>query len=94
MKIKVYIQPNSKKSGYAGLHDGMPKLKITAPPVDGAANSEIIKIFAKLLNIPKSEIVISSGQASRLKILDINTDKSHEEITALLEKFQRSISPW
>lgn len=87
MKIKIYIQPNSKKSGYAGVYDGMPKLKITAPPVDGAANAEIIKIFSKLLNIPKSEIVISSGQASRLKILDINTDKSHEEITALLEKF-------
>lgn len=87
MKIKVYIQPNSKKSGYAGLYDGLPKLKITAPPVDGAANAEIIKIFSKLLNIPKSDIIISSGQASRLKILDINTDKSHEEITALLEKF-------
>lgn len=87
MKIKVYIQPNSKKSGYAGLYDGIPKLKITAPPVDGAANAEIIKIFSKLLNMPKSDIVISSGQASRLKILDINTDKSHEEITALLEKF-------
>lgn len=87
MKIKVYIQPNSKKSGYAGVYDGMPKLKITAPPVDGAANAEIIKIFSKLLNIPKSEIVISSGQVSRIKILDINTDKSHEEITALLEKF-------
>ncbi len=87
MKIKVYIQPNSKKSGYAGVYDGLPKLKITAPPVDGAANAEIIKIFSKLLNIPKSDIIISSGQASRLKILDINTDKSHEEITALLEKF-------
>lgn len=87
MKIKIYIQPNSKKSGYAGVYDGLPKLKITAPPVDGAANAEIIKIFSKLLNIPKSDIVISSGQASRLKILDINTDKSHEEITALLEKF-------
>lgn len=87
MKIKIYIQPNSKKSGYAGLYDGIPKLKITAPPVDGAANAEIIKIFSKLLNIPKSDIIISSGQASRIKILDINTDKSHEEITALLEKF-------
>ena len=43
MKIKVYIQPNSKKSGYAGLHDGLPKIKVTAPPVDGAANAEIIK---------------------------------------------------
>lgn len=85
MKIKVYIQPNSKKSGYAGLYDGIPKLKITAPPFDGAANSEIIKIFSKLLNISKSDITISSGQASRLKILDINTNKTHEEITALLE---------
>ncbi len=92
MKIKVYIQPNSKKAGYAGIHDGMPKLKITAPPVSGAANAEIIKIFSKLLNIPKSKIVISSGQTSRLKILDINTDKNHEEITDMLEKL-RSISP-
>lgn len=87
MKIKVYIQPNSKKSGYAGLYDGIPKLKITAPPVDGAANSEIIKIFSKLLNISKSDITISSGQASRLKILEINTNKTCEEITALLENF-------
>ncbi len=87
MKIKVYIQPNSKKSGYAGLYDGIPKLKITAPPVDGAANSEIIKIFSKLLNIPKSDITISSGQASRLKILEININKTCEEITALLENF-------
>lgn len=87
MKIKVYIQPNSKKSGYAGLYDGIPKLKITAPPIDGAANSEIIKIFAKILNIPKSDITISSGQASRLKILEINTNKTCEEITALLENF-------
>lgn len=87
MKIKVYIQPNSKKSGYAGVYDGLPKLKITAPPVDGAANSEIIKIFSKLLNIPKSDIVISSGQASRLKILDINTDMSHEEIINKIQLF-------
>ena len=87
MKIKVYIQPNSKKSGYAGLHDGMPKLKITAPPASGAANSEIIKIFAKLLNIAKSDITISSGQASRIKILDINTDKSYEEIINKIQSF-------
>ena len=87
MKIKVYIQPNSKKSGYAGVYDGLPKLKITAPPVDGAANAEIIKIFSKLLNIPKSDIIISSGQASRLKILDINTDKSHEEIINKIQSF-------
>ena len=87
MKIKIYIQPNSKKSGYAGVYDGIPKLKITAPPVEGAANAEIIKIFSKLLNIPKSDIIISSGQVSRIKILDINTDKSHEEIINKIQSF-------
>lgn len=87
MKIKVYIQPNSKKSGYAGMYDGLPKLKVTAPPASGAANAEIIKIFSKLLNVTKSDIIISSGHASRLKILDINTDKSHEEIINKIQSF-------
>ncbi|MDE7315727.1 MAG: DUF167 domain-containing protein [Mucispirillum sp.] len=87
MKIKVYIQPNSKKSGYAGMYDGLPKLKVTAPPASGAANAEIIKIFSKLLNMPKSDIIISSGHASRLKILDINTDISHEEIINKIQSF-------
>lgn len=87
MKIKVYIQPNSKKSGYAGMYDGLPKLKVSAPPASGAANAEIVKIFSKLLNIPKSDIIISSGHASRLKILDINTDKSYEEIINKIQSF-------
>ena len=52
MKIKIYIQPNSKKSGYAGMYDGLPKLKVSAPPASGAANAEIIKIFSKLVDIP------------------------------------------
>ena len=87
MKIKVYIQPGAKKGGYAGLFDGIPKIKITAPPVEGAANKEIITIFAKLLNIPKSSIHISSGAASRLKTIEINTDIKEEDIITLLEKY-------
>ena len=87
MKITVYIQPSAKKAGYAGLYDNMPKIKITAPPVDGAANSEIIKIFAKLLNIAKTNVKIVSGLSSRTKILDINADITYEEILKKIEKF-------
>lgn len=75
------------KSGYAGLYNGIPKLKITAPPVDGAANNEIIKIFSKILNEPKSNISILKGQTSKLKILDINTNKSYEEIINQIQSF-------
>ena len=49
MKIKIYIQPNSKKSGYAGLYDGLPKLKITAPPVEN--NCTFRKILAFYLSM-------------------------------------------
>ena len=87
MKITVYIQPSAKKAGYAGLYDNMPKIKITAPPVDGAANSEIIKIFAKLLNIAKTNVEIVSELSSRTKILDINADITYEEILKKIEKF-------
>ena len=78
MKITVYIQPSSKKNGYAGLYDNKPKIKITAPPVDGAANNEVIKIFSKLLSVPKNN--------SRIKTLEINTELSYDDIISLLEK--------
>ncbi len=87
MKITVYIQPSAKKAGYAGLYNNMPKIKITAPPVDGAANSEIIKIFARLLNIPKSQIEISAGLTSRTKTLSINADITDEEVMKKIENF-------
>lgn len=87
MKIKIYIQSSAKKAGYAGLYNDMPKIKITAPPVDGAANSEIIKIFSKLLNIPKASIEITSGLSSRNKTLEINENITYEEIIKKLESF-------
>ena len=87
MKIKIYVQPGAKKACYAGLYDGLPKIKITAPPVDGAANNEIIKIFSKLLSIPKNNIEIINGLTSRSKTLEIKENITNEEIISKLEKF-------
>lgn len=87
MKFKIYVQPGAKKFGYSGLHDGIPKIKITAPPVDGAANSEIIKFFSKLLSISKNQIEIINGLSSRIKTLEIDLDISYEDIISKLEKF-------
>lgn len=89
MKIKVYIQPSSKKYGYAGMYNNIPKIKITAPPVDGAANSEVIKIFSKILNLPKSNIIISQGQASRVKTIDINMENiTYDDILLKIQAFK------
>jgi len=69
--IRLHVQPRAKHSEIAGIHNGALKLKLTAPPVDDAANRAVIEHFASLLGIPKSSIQITSGLKSREKILQI-----------------------
>ena len=65
--FKVFIQPRSRKNEIKGLHADALKIKITAPPVDGAANVMCINYLAKCLKISKSSIEIVSGHKSRNK---------------------------
>jgi uncharacterized protein (TIGR00251 family) len=56
--------------------DGRPALavRLAAPPVDGAANEALRTIIARQVGIARSQVVIRSGEASRLKILDLSGD--------------------
>lgn len=67
--IAVYVQPRAAKNAVAGLHGGALKLRLTAPPVDGAANKMCLQFLAKKLNIPKSALKIQSGHTSRTKTI-------------------------
>ncbi len=71
MLVKLYIQPGAKKTEFTGEFDGMPKIRISAPPVDGAANKELINFLAKKLKLRKSQLKIKNGEHSRVKILEI-----------------------
>ncbi|WP_303851784.1 DUF167 domain-containing protein [Seleniivibrio woodruffii] len=75
MKLSVYVQPGAKKTEHSGMHDGRPKIRLNAPPVDGAANDELVKFVAKRLKLPKSSVKLVSGHASRLKTLEIDADE-------------------
>jgi uncharacterized protein (TIGR00251 family) len=81
--LSLYIQPGSKKSEWMGLHDGTPKLKIAAQPIEGKANKEIIEFLSDYLDIPKSLISIKSGDTGRKKVIEIG--KASEEIAAKLK---------
>lgn len=83
--VNIYVQPRASKNCFAGIHDGSIKLRITAPPVDGKANSMIIAILAKLLHTPKSNISLSSGQQSRRKRFKI-IDSALADILVALGK--------
>jgi uncharacterized protein (TIGR00251 family) len=88
MKFHVYIQPGAKKSGYAGEFDGKSKIKVAAPPVEGAANEEVVRFFSKALRLPKSSVTIASGELSRHKTVEIDTELSVEEIIKIIQELK------
>jgi uncharacterized protein (TIGR00251 family) len=70
--FSVRVLPKSSKSEIVGEHDGALKVKIKAPPVDGAANAELIKTLAVYFDVPKSAVEIVKGQTSKTKQVKIN----------------------
>ena len=70
--FNVRVVPRASKSEIVGEYDGALKVRISAPPVDGAANAELIKILSKKLNVPKSAVGIIGGQTSKQKQVLIN----------------------
>lgn len=71
LTVRLHVLPRAKFSEIAGLHNGALKVKITAPPVDDAANRSIIEFFSKLLGVSRSNLKILTGNKSRDKVLQI-----------------------
>jgi uncharacterized protein (TIGR00251 family) len=67
----VRIVPRSSRSEIVGEHDGALKVRIASPPVDGAANAELIKLLAKKFGVAKSDVEIISGETSKSKRIKI-----------------------
>ena len=65
--FKVYIQPRASGNEIAGRWQDALKIRLTAPPADGKANQALLKFLAKQLGVPKSDLEILSGAASRSK---------------------------
>jgi len=70
--LKVHVTPRGSRNEITGWRDDTLCVKITAPPVEGAANSAIIKFIADTLGIRKSQVTLVSGDKSREKTLDIS----------------------
>lgn len=79
IRLAVRLTPRANRSGLDGVTfdvDGRPalKLRLVAPPVEGAANKALIAFLAEALNLRKSDISIRSGEASRQKMLQLGGD--------------------
>ena len=68
IQFPAIVQPRSSKNIICGLQGDSLKIRLTAPPVDGAANRMCVKLLAKILSISLSKITITKGQKGRNKI--------------------------
>ena len=79
----VRVVPRASRSEIVGEVDGSVKVRLSSPPVDGAANAELVKLLSKRLGVPRSSVAIVSGETSRNKRIRIN-GVTAEAVRALL----------
>ncbi len=70
--LDLLVQPRAARTELAGLHDGRLKLRLTAPPVDGAANAALVNFLAECLDLPRSALNVASGGTGRRKTVRIS----------------------
>lgn len=67
--LKIKVEPRSSRSEIVGQYGDAIKVKLTSPPVDGKANSELIEVLAKEYGISKKDVEIISGFNSKNKLV-------------------------
>ncbi len=82
--VSFYVQPRASKTEVVGRHGDAIKIRVKAPPVDGAANEELIRFLAKRLKVPRRSIELVSGSSSRHKQIAIEGVPPPEMVESLL----------
>ncbi|MEO8563099.1 MAG: DUF167 domain-containing protein [bacterium] len=67
----MHVQPRASRSEIVGLHGTALKVRLQAPPVDGAANEALAALIAERLGLPKRAVRVVAGATSRSKTLEI-----------------------
>jgi uncharacterized protein (TIGR00251 family) len=83
--LTIHVQPRASRTGFCGIYGDSLKMAVTAPPLDGKANKEVIAFLAAVLKIPKKDITIVSGMQSRTKrcrIGSLNEDEVRERVAS------------
>jgi uncharacterized protein (TIGR00251 family) len=81
--VRIKVQPGAKRTRVIGAYGDLLKVAIAAPPVDGRANTLLLRWLSETLGVASSSVTLISGQTSRLKRVAI-TGIASVEIGAIL----------
>jgi uncharacterized protein len=83
VRIRIRVQPRASRTEVAGPYGDAIRIRLAAPPVDGAANEALERFLAASLGVPRTAVVLVSGQAGRSKVVEIRGVTPAEAATAL-----------
>ena len=69
VRLRLRIQPRASSTEVAGLHGEAIRIRLAAPPVDGAANRALVDFLVVALSVPRSQVTLKSGAAGRDKVI-------------------------
>jgi uncharacterized protein (TIGR00251 family) len=81
--LSVHVQPRASRTEVSGWHGDAVKIRLAAPPVDGAANAALIAFLAERLGVPRAAVTVVAGATARRKRVAI-TGRSLEEVLVAL----------
>lgn len=77
--LRLYIQPKASRDSIVGLHGDEVKVAITAPPVDGQANSHLVKFLGKQFRVAKAVVIEKANLAATNKLKSLIRNKSRQK---------------
>ena len=69
--LTLHIQPGAKRTEVAGLHGDALKIRVAAPPVEGAANTALLGFLKKHFAVPAAQIILKHGATGRHKVIEV-----------------------
>jgi uncharacterized protein (TIGR00251 family) len=84
VRFSVRVQPRASKTEIAGIHGDALKVRLSAPPVDGAANDALVEFLARIFSVARRDVTILAGESSRSKIVEIHgvTEREVRDLAA------------
>lgn len=81
VRFSVHVRPRSSRSAILGVRERALDVALTAPPADGAANAELVRLLARALEVRRGDVAIVAGASSRSKLIEVNGTSAGEART-------------
>ena len=83
-RLTLHVQPRARRTEVAGLHGAALKIRLAAPPVDGAANDELVRFLAEQLGVPCRAVRLVAGAGARRKVVEVDGVAADDAMRVLL----------